>query len=254
MVSDSELRAAIASGRRFLRANWDDRDETKSDQDRGVPVPAQQSEAPAGAPTVRLVPPDTMSLGTMPLIDALRLRRSRRRFSAESLSLEELSFLLWATQGVQKRTAKYTLRTVPSGGARHTFETYLYLPRVEGVAAGLYRYQPLDHRIVLLEEDTDLAARIDEALLGQYWNAAAVFAWTSIPYRMEWRYGPVSHKIIALDAGHLCQNLYLACEALGCGTCGIGAYHQEKMDRVLGVDGVDEFAVYAAPVGRPRED
>jgi len=77
-----------------------------------------------------------------------------------------------------------------------------------------------------------------------------VFIWTTIPYRMEWRYSVVSHKIIALDAGHVCQNLYLACESIGCGTCAIGAYDQEKMDRFLGVDGEEEFAIYAAPVGR----
>jgi SagB-type dehydrogenase family enzyme len=67
---------------------------------------------------------------------------------------------------------------------------------------------------------------------------------------MEWRYLSVSHKVIALDAGHVCQNLYLACEAIGCGTCGLGAYDQEKLDRLLGVDGRDEFTIYAAPVGR----
>ncbi len=59
-----------------------------------------------------------------------------------------------------------------------------------------------------------------------------------------------SHKLIALDAGHSCQNLYLACEAVGCGTCAIGAYDQEKCDKLLGVDGVDELTVYAAPIGK----
>ena len=77
-----------------------------------------------------------------------------------------------------------------------------------------------------------------------------MFIWTTIPNRMEWRYSVVSHKIIALDAGHVCQNLYLACESIGCGTCAIGAYDQEKMDKFLGVDGEEEFAIYAAPVGR----
>lgn len=81
-------------------------------------------------------------------------------------------------------------------------------------------------------------------------GAAAFFMWTSLPYRMEWRYSIASAKIIAIDAGHVCQNLYLACEAIGCGTCGIGAYWQDLMDRFLGVDGEDEFAVYMAPVGR----
>jgi SagB-type dehydrogenase family enzyme len=249
-MDDAKVRAEIEQGRRFLHANWELRDGAESDQDKGTPPPAQQKEAAPGALTVALVPPEKNTLGAMSIIDALRSRRSRRKFTPGSLTLEELSFLLWATQGVQKRTPKYTLRPVPSGGARHSFETYLYLARVEGIPAGLYRYQPLDHLVVQLEKDADIAARIDEALFEQYWNAAAVFVWTTIPYRMEWRYLSVSHKVIALDAGHVCQNLYLACEAIGCGTCGLGAYDQEKLDRLIGVDGRDEFAIYAAPVGR----
>ena len=74
--------------------------------------------------------------------------------------------------------------------------------------------------------------------------------WTAVPYRTEWRYTVASPKLIALDAGHSCQNLYLACEAIGFGTCEIGAYDQEKCDAFLGVDGEDELTVYAAPVGK----
>jgi SagB-type dehydrogenase family enzyme len=91
---------------------------------------------------------------------------------------------------------------------------------------------------------------LDAALSGQLWNAAAYFIWTAIPYRTEWRYAEASAKLVAIDAGHVCENLYLACEAVGCGTCGIGAYLQEAMDEFLGVDGRDEFAIYAAPVGK----
>jgi SagB-type dehydrogenase family enzyme len=79
--------------------------------------------------------------------------------------------------------------------------------------------------------------------------AAAVFAWTALPARTEWRYAEASFKVIALDAGHLCQNLYLACEAIVAGTCAIAAYRRELMDALLGVDGEEEFTVYLAPVG-----
>jgi SagB-type dehydrogenase family enzyme len=74
--------------------------------------------------------------------------------------------------------------------------------------------------------------------------------WTTIPYRAEWRYSVIAHKMIAMDAGHLCQNLYLASESIGAGTCAIGAYNQAKVDAILGVDGEDEFAIYIAPVGK----
>jgi len=97
-----------------------------------------------------------------------------------------------------------------------------------------------------------MAAAIVPAALGQDFvaEAAVVFIWTAVPYRMEWRYGLAAHKAIALDAGHVCQNLYLACEAIGAGTCAVAAYHQELMDRLLGVDGRDEITIYLAPVGK----
>lgn len=67
---------------------------------------------------------------------------------------------------------------------------------------------------------------------------------------MEWRYGIAAYKVIAIDAGHVCQNLYLACEAIGAGTCAIAAYDQEAMDKILRIDGQDEFAIYLASVGK----
>jgi SagB-type dehydrogenase family enzyme len=70
---------------------------------------------------------------------------------------------------------------------------------------------------------------------------------------MEWRYGLAAHKVIAIDAGHVCQNLYLSCEAIGAGTCAIAAYDQEAMDRLLRIDGKDEFTIYIAPVGKVKK-
>ena len=95
-------------------------------------------------------------------------------------------------------------------------------------------------------------ATLVRATLGQRFVAAApvTLAWTVIPYRMEWRYDIAAHRVIAMDVGHLCQNLYLACAAIGSGTCAIAAYHQEQMDVLLKVDGEDEFTIYLAPVGR----
>ena len=80
--------------------------------------------------------------------------------------------------------------------------------------------------------------------------SALVFIWSCVPYRGEWRYTTKAHKVMLLDAGHVCQNLYLASESIGCGTCGIGAYDQSSVDDFLGLDGSDEFVVYLAPVGR----
>ena len=105
-----------------------------------------------------------------------------------------------------------------------------------------------------MEPYEDHAERINEACLDQTFvgKGAVVFIWTVIPYRAEWRYSIVAHKMIALDAGHVCQNLYLACEAIRAGTCAIGAYTNKKIDAVVGVDGVDEFVIYMAPVGKVK--
>ena len=239
----------IRIGRSFLKAGWERLESIQSDQSRGVSVPAQEEPAPDGSELIRLPRPTPSESGSRPLFDLIAARRSRRKYSQEGISLEQLSFLTWAVQGVRESKPKYSFRTVPSAGARHPFDLYLYVARAGKLQAGLYRYLPLEHALVLIREEHDPSA-LDAALNGQYWNAAVVFLWVAVPYRTEWRYSVASHKLIALDAGHSCQNLYLACEAIGCGTCAMGAYNQDKLDRYLDLDGEERFAVYAAPVGR----
>jgi SagB-type dehydrogenase family enzyme len=206
--------------------------------------------APAGAEPVQLPDPAETAIDTRPLNELMAARESRRKFSDEPLTLSELSFLLWATQGVRKVGRKASLRIVPSGGARHPFETYLFVSRAEGLEQGLYRYLPFDHALVKVAEMQDFDAELDRVMLKHQFGGAVTFVWTAIPYRSEWKYSFEASRLCLLDAGHLCQNLYLACEALGCGTCAVGAYDQEGLDAMLGVDGEDEFTVYAAPVGK----
>ena len=123
---------------------------------------------------------------------------------------------------------------------------------ITGLEPAIYRYLPVEHQLVLVRAVPDLGARIAQAALGQAFvgKAAATFVWTAVPYRMEWRYGLAAHKVIAIDIGHVCQNLYLTCAAIKAGTCAVAAYHQAAMDDLLGVDGDDEFALYLAPVGK----
>ncbi len=229
-------------------------DFSTTDQNRGVPPPPVQKPCPPAVKRVPLPKPDSWThLAAVDLRDAIARRESRREFRREPLHLDELAFLLWATQGIRRRLGQgLALRTVPSAGARHALETYVCALAVESLAPAIYRYLPLDHELAHVAAPADLSARLADATLGQAFagEAAATFVWTAIPYRMEWRYGLASHKVIALDAGHVCQNLYLACEAIGAGTCAIAAYDQDATDRLLGVDGRDEFAVYLAPVGK----
>lgn len=239
---------------RFLRADdWQAWRAMETDQRRRVPPPPMALPCPDGATRVALVPPDALTVGSVSLIDVLRRRRSRRAYAEAPLSLEELSFLLWATQGLHaERAMEGSLRTVPSGGARHPFETYLAVQRVTGVAPGIYRYLPREHQLCLLRSQDDLADAVTAACGGQGFcgQAAVTFFWIAIPARTAWRYAIVAPKIIAQDSGHLCQNLYLAAEAIGAGTCAIGAYDQRLADALVGADGRNEFVIYAAPVGK----
>jgi len=243
--------------RKFLKDDLRlEMDFSATDQNMGVDMPPVEKPYPEDAEIITLAGPDGWeSLGKMDVRTAISKRKSRRKYSREELSLDELSFLLWAAAGVRKKLGGTVLRNVPSAGNRHAIETYILITGVESVGPGIYRYLPLEHGLLLEARVEDVDAfrqRISEAALGQYFlgQAPAVFVWTAIPYRMEWRYGIASHKVIAIDVGHICQNLYIACEAIGAGTCAVAAYNQKLTDNLLGLDGKEEFTVYMAPVGK----
>jgi hypothetical protein len=148
----------METGRKFLKSDrWKEWRKYETDQRKGKPVPPPQKSYPEDATLIDLVASDDLSIGQMPVIEAIRQRRSRREFTEEPLTLEELSFLLWATQGIDEKAtqafenwlvtkdsaavkARAILRTVPSAGGRHPFETYLLVNRVRGLESGLYRY------------------------------------------------------------------------------------------------------------------
>ncbi len=232
-------------------------EEMESDQEKGLPAPDIQKPHPANADLIDLVPPDALTVGHISLRDAINKRKSHRKYTNAYLSLEELSFLLWSTQGVRGFALKRsrTLRTVPSGGAMHPFETYLMVNRVEGLEPGIYRYIAIGHKLYQEQVDaSDLPQRINRASSDQDFvgKAAVVFIWSVRPYRTEWRYAETSMRSILMSVGHICQNLYLACEAIAAGTCAIAAYRQNELDAFIGVDGEDEIAIYLAPVGKVR--
>lgn len=230
-------------------------DFTQTAQIRRLPAPPLQKPYAPEAVCIEL--PDGCAalarIGTMPLAEAITRRESVREFSDEPVSLEELSAILYATQGVKSMpSANTALRTVPSAGSRHAFETYVVVNQVDGLETGLYRFLPFDGKLLQIRLDPLINKVAGAACLGQMFVAKAAFTlfWTVIPERMEWRYDLAAHKVLALDAGHVCQNLYLACTAIGAGTCAIAAYDQEACDHMLGVDGNDEFTIYLAPVGK----
>lgn len=232
-------------------------DFSQTDQTLGIPPPPIEKHYSPDAERINLIPPDEFDkLPKVDLLFAVRNRQSRRQFSNIPLEIDELSFLLWATQGIRQQIdAGHALRTVPSAGARHSIETYICILNVRGLDIGFYRYLPLENQLLVEFRNDRAAQKIAQAAFNQNWisNAAAVFVWSAMPYRMEWRYGLAAHKVILLDAGHVCQNLYLACEAIEAGTCAVAAYNQEFMDQLLRIDGKDEFAIYLAAVGKANK-
>jgi threonine aldolase len=259
----AEERVLLDAGRAFIKSNWDTLSRFKSDEDQGHPVPPCTQPVPAGAIEVALPDPAGLTLGGKSFRDITATRRSRRTYKVEPVSIDELSFLLWSSAGVKSVRRGNAFRTVPSGGCRHPLDTIVYARRVTDLEPGLYRYLAVEHALALLEPAAavtgadpakngwlDLDAGLDAGLSGQLWNCAAMFMWTAVPYRSEWRYSVAAAKTLLLDAGHVCQALYGACEALDLGTCAQAAYDQEKLDAALGLDGIEEFAVYVAPVGR----
>jgi len=248
------LSITTTTGRYFLSDRIrEEVDFRHTPQSSGVAPPPVQKPVPTGRGILALPGRDEWHIPPCDLLSAIGMRESHRRFLPESLTLKELSMLLWATQGVRSVVHESAvLRTVPSAGCRHPFETYFAALRIDGLAPAVYRYLPLEHGLLLEREPEKLAMSLVAATHGQGFvaQAAGCFIWTAIPGRTEWRYAEASYKVIALDAGHVCQNLYLACEAIGAGTCAIAAYCQDLMDGLLGVDGDDEFTIYIAPVGK----
>ncbi len=240
--------------RNILKSNWMAFPDVLSDQEKGIMQPDIQKAHLKNSKVIELIDFDHINLGNVPYRKVVRERESRRKFNKDFyMTIDELSFLLWTTQGVRKIESSSVFRTVPSAGNRHSIETYIYVDRVKSIDKGLYRYLPLDNKLCFIYNDDNVKENLSKALFNQGNDASVFFIWSTIPYRMEWRYNLRSHKLIAIDVGHICQNLYLSCEATNYGTVAIGAYDQKKLDEVLKVDGYEEFAIYCAPVGKYRE-
>ena len=227
-----------------------------SDQRKGLPQPPLELGYDEAQPIIELPAPADLPAYPRDLKALIENRRSARRYAEQALTLDELSFLLWCTQGVKETVDTHaTLRTVPSAGARHAFETTLLVNNVEGLAPGLYRFLALSHQLVQVKAEPGLADRMAQACLDQSHvkRSAVTFFWTAVPYRMTWRYGERGYRYLHLDAGHVCQNLYLAAEALGAGVCAIAAFEDEALNRLLEFDGEEQCVIYLATVGKREE-
>jgi SagB-type dehydrogenase family enzyme len=227
----------------------------QTDQLRGIPSPPIEEDF--SGTIIPLPDRDTGSIADVDISVAIENRESIRNYHNTPLSLEELSYLLWCTQGIKWVLDDSTFRTVPSAGARHAIDTYLYVKNVNGLHAGIYRFLALDHSLGLISDNDGLSDRVNKAGLEQrcIQEAAVCFIWVANSYRMTWRYGERGFRDIFLDAGHICQNLYLSSQAIGCGVCAIGAFKDDEMNTLLSLDGEKKFTLYMATVGKiPNEE
>jgi SagB-type dehydrogenase family enzyme len=222
-------------------------------QSQGVPEPPLELPIPEGSDLIDLPAPHEIHLQGSDLRKIMEQRSTLRKYSPAGLSLDELTYLLWLTQGVKRVTERpVTFRIVPSAGSRHAFETYLLVNRVEGLTPGLYRYAAIEHKLLPVKLDADLTEKMVDATYkqAQVRASAVTFFWTAVVERIAWRYVERAYRYLHLDAGHVCQNLYLAAESIDCGVCAIAAFDDEMVNSLLDLDGDDQFVIYMASVGK----
>ena len=230
----------------------------ESDQTKGVPAPPF-SKPIVGELTV--LPPFDGIVRVDSYSQLLDIRRSKRKYTDEPMTKAELAFMLWSVNGIQElRGGVGTLRPSPSGGARHPFETYIAVKNVKDLEPGVYHYLPTENvgeKISTIQRVGDKICdeRISDMLANQSWAAKApiVLFYSCIPYKAEWRYVDMAHRVALIDLGHAGQNAMLSAAALGLGSCCMAAYNQKLCDETLGFDGLNEYTVYVVAVGASEE-
>jgi len=184
--------------------------------------------------------------GEISVESALENRRSRRNFNDTALSQENLSQILWSAYGI---TSEHGLRTAPSAGALYPLEIYAVIGNVEGITPGVYRYITENHEIVRVVEG-DVRAELAEASLGQSMVTVAPMSvfYSAVFERTTERYGERGVNYVYIEVGHSAQNVYLQAEALGLGTCAIGAFTDDRVRDILNLP-AEEVPIYLMPVG-----
>lgn len=180
---------------------------------------------------------------------ALRLRRSVRNFSTAAISLDEITQLLWAAQGI---THAEGLRTAPSAGALYPLEIILVAGRVTGLEPAIYRYSPAKHELTAIAAG-DRRASLARAALEQQWmqKAAAVIVFCAVEKRTTRKYGARGISYIHIEVGHAAQNVFLQAQALGLGAAAVGAFDEAQTASLLQLPN-EQKPLYLMPVGKPE--
>ena len=191
--------------------------------------------------------------GDISLEEALSMRRSIREYKDIPLTLEQLSQLLWAAQGINE--VRRGFRTAPSAGATYPLEVYVVIrPNgVKGLPAGIYHYNIRRHSLTVIKLG-DFRKELTEAALGQTWvyEAPINIVITAIYERTTRRYGERGIRYVHMEVGHVGQNVYLQAAALELGTVVIGAFYDGEVREIIGAS-KDEHPLYIMPVGVPEK-
>jgi len=180
--------------------------------------------------------------------EAILNRRSVRSYTDKPLSLEDISQLLWAAQGITDKEKKF--RAAPSAGALYPLEIYLVAGNVTSLDDGVYRYDPFNHKI-LKHKEGDYRKDLSLSALGQSCvkNGAIDIVIAAVYERITGKYGERGIKYTYMEAGHVAQNVYLQAETLVLGTVVVGAFMNDKVKEVIGMK-EEETPLYILPVGR----
>jgi len=199
-------------------------------------------------PKIELTKPNNIKTET--LIYAIQNRKSIRDYSDKPLSKEQLSYLIWASTGIQRKERGFEYRTAPSAGALYPIETYIIINNVKNIAQGVYHYNIESHYLEELKKG-DYRSEITEAALNQpmCYHAAAVFIWTAIFNRSKCKYGQRAYRYIYLDAGHIAENLALSATSINLKTCQIAALYDDEVNQIIDIDGLTESTIYLSVVG-----
>jgi len=178
---------------------------------------------------------------------ALMTRRSQRAFSDKPLALSEVSQLCWAAQGI---TDDKGHRTAPSAMATYPLEVYVLASRVEGLPAGLYRYLPESHELVLLKPGLTSADLVAQGAK-QEWikQAPAVFMLTGVAERANRKKTSKGERFVWVEAGLAAENFFLQAASLGMGSTYVGGFDDEGMKKFLALPAGEE-PLAVLPVGR----
>jgi len=218
-----------------------------ADTFRAKPKKPPQYKVYPGAKKIELPKPQYTG---MTVEEAIEKRRSVRNYSTKPISKAQLSQLLFAAQGVSGKMYGKGLRTAPSAGALYPFEVYVVVNNVQDLARGIYHYSVLDHAIELVKSG-DFRNQITDAGLKQEMlgDAGVTFVLSAIFDRVRHKYGERGFRYVYMEAGHISQNIYLQAVSLGLGSVCAGAFLDEKVNQLVGVDGREEAVIYLHAVG-----